>query len=269
MDTLINQMPARTANLELGDAKNPLMRLKWNDKSKTAGSEYQYASITIDETGSTASKLIVLINIGASSSDYNQYQFSAYATGITDPSAIDASPTHTQCTTLGAMIAAINLLQDSDIGLWATRLHAPADYSIDTDDFIALAETRLSPNFTEYLYKDASEVLTSAFRLGVPGSINGLVGNGKLKLVQIEGYVDSNSDTDCELKLSYDPSETSASDEKELGFTRKVPDASWTTLWDFTKRPITLNGPVLIEITSTSSMAVGAKIMVVYEQAEV
>jgi len=272
-----SNLPVRSAAIELGDTKNPLFRLKWNDISKGSGSApNQYGAIAIDANGSDDSKLIIFLNIGASSSDYSQYQFSAAASGVTDPNAVDSSPTHTQCTTLKALILAINALgvdankhtSTDPIGLWATRLHAPADYSLNTDDFIDLTEVAIGNVFTDYLYKDASEVLTIAYRLGVPGSVNGAVGAGKFEFIRANAFVNSDSATDCVFKMSFDPDETDESKEEELGYTRVVPDNSWTELWDFHEMPPVLNGPVLIELTSTTSMAVGAKCNIDYRSAE-
>jgi len=254
-DRANDSRPIRTAFLDFSDSKNGLMRLKWNDISKTASSPKPYATATIDHNSSDDSKLIVLLNIGASASDYTQYQFSAYATGITDPGGIDSTPTHTQVLTLGALVDALNALQDSDLGIYAARLHGPADYSLDTDDFITQAEARISPFFTEMLYKDASEVKTAAFRLGVPEDANGKVGRGRIEIVRIVAFCNSNSATDCVFKMSYDPTEGSggAGDEKELAYSRYVPDAAITTLYDFHEAPPVERGPILVEMTATTT----------------
>ena len=255
----------RAANMKLADTSNPLLRLSWKDISKVAGTPNDYATITIDNDASTDSKVMLILNLGASSSDYSQYQFSAYATGITDPGSIDDSPTHTQCTTLGALVAAINAVD----GMTCRRLHAPADYSFDTDDFVDLTETKLPHLFGEYLYKDASEVLTMAYRLGVPEDINGYVGAGRLEFIRANAYVNSDSATDCIFKMSYDPSETDATDEVELGYTRYIPDSAWTELFDFTDMPHVLNGPVLVELTSTTTLTVTtSQCMIGYRSAE-
>jgi len=271
-DRANDSRPIRTAFLDFQDSKNGLMRLKWNDISKTASSPKPYATVTIEHNDSDDTKLIILLNIGASASDYTQYQFSAYATGITDPGGIDSSPTHTQVLTLGALIDALNALHEgtTGIGVYAARLHAPADYSLDTDDFITQAVARISPFFTEMLYKDASEVKTSAFRLGVPEDANGKVGRGRIEIVRVVAYADSNSATDCVFKMSYDPTEGAggASDEVELAYTRHIPDAAITELYDFHEAPPVEKGPVLVEIDVTTSLAVAAYVRIAYRNAE-
>jgi len=108
-----------------------------------------------------------------------------------------------------------------------------------------------------------------AYCLGVPDNIKGLVGAGQFDFIQADALVNSDSATDCTFKMSYDPDETDATKEEELGFTRSVPDNAWTTLWDNHELPSVLRGPVLIELTSSTSMAVGAKCLVNYRSSEV
>lgn len=273
-------LPVRTASIVLSDTTNHLFRLKANDIKKGSGETPQsYRTIAVDANGSDDSKLIVFINIGSSSTVYDQYQFSAYATGVADPNAgVAATVTHTQCTTLGALIAAINAYgpearkhtSTDPLGLYARRLHAPADYSLDTDDFIDLTEINIPEVFTDYLLKDASEVLTMAYRLGVPDDIKGYVGAGLLEFIAARAYVNSNSATDCVFKISEDPSETDATQEVELGYTRYVPDGAWTDLFDYaTGMPPVLRGPILIELTSTTTMTeTTSKCLINYRSAE-
>ena len=255
-DRANDSRPIRTAFLDFSDSKNGLLRLKWNDIEKDAENPNPYATVTIDHNASGGTKLIILLNIGASATDYEQYQFSAYATGIADPGGIDATPTHTQVLTLGALVDALNALHDSDIGIYAARLHGPADYSLDTGDFITQAVARISPFFTEMLYKDASEVKTAAFRLGVPEDANGKVGRGRIEIVRIVAFANSNSATDCVFKMSYDPTEGSggADDEVELAYSRYVPDAAITELYDFHEAPPVEKGPILVELTATTTL---------------
>lgn len=262
--------PIRTAVLDFNDSKNGLIRMKFNDIAKDAENPNNYAAVTWDHNGSDDTKLILLLDIGASASDYSQYQFSAAAAAVSDPGGVDASPTHTQCADVGALVDALNALQASDIGVYAARLHGPADYSLDTDDFITQAAARLSPLFTEMLYKDVSEVLTGAFRLGVPEDANGKVGRGNIEIVRIVGFANSDSATDCTLKLSYDPTEGAAGeeDEVELGYTRYIPDNAITELYDFHEAPPVERGPVLVEMTAATSLAAAAYVRISYRNAE-
>jgi hypothetical protein len=232
------------------------------DIGKTASSPNDYHTITIANGSSGDSKLIVLLRVGASATSYDQYQFSAHTTAIADPSGIDSSPSHTQCTTLGAMIKAINALK---IGFKVYRLNAAADYSLDSNDFVDLTEVAVGPIFTEYLYRDASEVLVMSGRIGVPEEMDA----GHIELLYVRAYVDSNSGTDCEMKISQDPNDGDATKEVELGYTRLVPDAAWTDLVDNRLSPAVHQGPILVEFTATVAMAVTtAKAFIHWRSAE-
>ncbi len=263
-----NPLPVRTIRANFTDTGCPILRMNWTDRSKTAETPNQYCTVQIDANGSGGSKFIMFVNIGASSADYSQWQFSAYATGVTDPDGVASGATlvHTQCTTVKALIAKVRALCE---GITIHRLHAPADLSIDTDDWIDTAKFRLGPLFTELGYRDVSEVLTFAYRLGVPEDVFGKVGAGKLNVVKVVGYADSASGTDCVLKVSRDPDELDESKEVELDMTRYIPDAAITTLWDNTNSPICEQGPLLIEVTATSSLAASAYINFSYQNAEI
>jgi len=257
----------RSQTATLSDTECPLLGLKWKDSTdgRDAENGNEYASITIDNNGSDDSFLIVLLNVGPSSTNYTQYQFSAAAAAVADPSGVDASPTHATVANLGAMIAAINLLQASNVGLYATRLHAPADYALNTNDFIDLAEQDLRAFQTGYLFKDASEVLTVARRIGIPEARD----HGLMEIVRIVANINSNSATDCVFRVSRDPNDISAADEVLLGqYSRNVPDATITTLWDDHVAPSVVEGPVLFEATATVSMAVDSNFDVGYRSAE-
>lgn len=265
---MINMMndknPVRTAVMRFADSYAPLLRIQFVDISKDASNPNPYVRFSADADGSTGSKLILLLNIGASSSDYTQYQFSAYATGITDPAAIDASPTHTQCTTLGALIAALNAID----GVVAHRLHAPADYSLDTDDFLDISSTALGPLWLETLYKDASEVLTCAWRLGVPENINGKVGRGRVELIHINSIFTHTAGT---FKMSYDPDEEDYTKEELLGFNRNLgTTATLTELWNFHEAPIVQKGPILFEVdgSALTASSTAAYLSIAYRSAE-
>ena len=133
MDVLNKDRDVRTAELNFADDKNALIRVKFNDISKTAETPDEYAAISIDPNGSDDSKLILFLNIGASSTDYDQFQFSAAAAAVTDPNGVDASPTHAQVTTLGALITAVNnilfnrnSIAEDQYCVWISRQNAPA-----------------------------------------------------------------------------------------------------------------------------------------------
>jgi len=265
MQKIVNDnIPVRTAIMRFADSYCPLMRVQYVDISKDAENPNPYVRLSADANGSTGTKLIVLLNIGASASDYTQYQFSGYATGITDPGGIDASPTHTQCTTLKALITALNAID----GVVAHRLHAPADRSLDTDDFLDITSFALGPLWVDTLYADASEVLTCAYRLGIPENINGKIGRGRLELVHINSIFSHTTGT---FKMSYDPNETDEADEELLGFNRALgTTATLTELWNFHEAPIVQKGPILFEVdgAALTASATAAYLAIAYRNAE-
>ena len=252
----------RSVRMDLDDTSQPLFLMKWGDIGKDPSSPNEWAQITIDADASDDSFLIVYVDIGPSSSDYTQYQFSSSSVAVADPAGVDGSPTMTECDTLGDLVDALN---DVD-GLTCHRLHAPADYSLATNDFIDLAASNLNAIKTEYLYKDASEVLTCALRIGVPEQYDG----GNIEFIRAIAFANSNSATDCTFKVSYDPTDGSggADDEVELAYTRAIPDAAITELYDFYEAPPVEKGPILVEITSVVSLAAAAYVIVQYRSAE-
>jgi len=275
-------IPRRTALLHVDDSVNPLLRLKWADKKMSnvemlADGDHQYAAVTIDGNGSGDTKFIMFLDIGDSVADYTQYQFSAYTAGVTDPLGVDASPTHTQCTTLKALINALNALRVSPgIGIWASRLHAPADFSLDQDDMMDLSVTRLGQiQGHDILYKDATNWVAAStlewyYRLGIPDNINLQVGAGRMNLHGFRAFVNSNSATDCVFSVHYDPTDNDEDDEVELAYTRYVPDASWTDLWSNLMQVAAVEeGPLLIKIVCTTTLTEGtAKVQIHYSSAE-
>jgi hypothetical protein len=258
--------PVRTAYGLFADTSNPLLRLKFLDRSTGAdapSSPDEYHAIEIINNGSTDNRLIVFLNIGPSSTDYTQNQFSAGAVAVSDPSSVDASPTHTQCATLGALIEAMNGVD----GMYVNRLHAPADLSLDTDDFITLAEEDINAQWGEYLYQDVSEVLTFARRFGVPDNVNGEIGAGQLKLIGIQAFCNSGGATDCIIVVSRDPDETDATEEEEL-WRDYVADASVDPVFDEHEEPMSIVGPVLVEVIATTSLAANAWFRARYRSVE-
>jgi len=246
----------RTANPVFVDTSCPLLRLQYVDISKDASAPNNYAELFLDNNGSTGTtRAIILLNIGASATDYTQYQFSAAATGITDPAGVDASPTHTQCTTIGAVITALNAID----GVVAHRLHCPADRSFNTDDYIDIGTpatptggVRLSGLWQEIVYADASEVLTFAYRIGIPENIKGKIGRGRLALHKISSIA---THTAGVLKISYDPDEVDASKEEPIQSILLGSTGVQTTNLDLTTCPQVYKGPILIEITGSALTA--------------
>lgn len=243
----------RTATIYATDSSQPLFALRWTNRGKDAEDPLYKATITIAPTGGSGSKLRVTLK------QYEQNPSTGALTVRTTTNLDGAT-----YTTLGSLITAINAIE----GFKAYRLNAAADYSLDSDDFIALAETAIRPlTLQNFLYRDASEFSGAAanwaVRIGVPEAFDG----GKIKLLYVKGNV--NSTTDCTIRISTDPSETDATQEV-LRFTRAVPDATQTDLYDFNLNPPVIKGPVLVELVSTGGItASDAELIVTYQSAEV
>lgn len=268
MERYMEKAPVRVVELKSADTSNPMLRIQYVDQSETADSPNDYATITIDNNGdSNTNKLMVTVKIGpknAGNTALNAaatttYEFAVNGTVVTSGGTFHA------VTNLGDLVKHLNAIP----GIKACRLHAPADYSLDSNDFVDLAETRLGFLPLECLYKDSSEVKTICYRLGVPDDVCIGLGHGKLALEFVRGFVNSDSDTDCVLKISEDPDEYDATKEKELPFTRYIPDNAWTELFDLHENPPILQGPILIEATASTTMTnLTSQVLVGYRHVE-
>jgi hypothetical protein len=232
------------------DDENPLLGVFYTSRraDEDPDSPKPYCSIQVDADGSDDSKLIVLVNIGASATSYDQYQFSSSASGITDPDGNDASPTHTQVTTLGALIDELNDVS----GLSAYRLHAISSLSIDSDDFIDLDKTRVGgpASVLKCLYMDVSEHDTLYYRIGIPEHSSGL-GGSFLEIESLEASINVDSGTGT-LKLEVDPDETSTSNMKTVVYRDNLVDDTLTTIIDRDDAYPVVQGPILITVSGTS-----------------
>lgn len=243
----------RTATIRASDTELPLLGIRWVNTGKDAEDPLYKATITIAPTGGSGSKLRVTLK------EYEQSPSTGAVTVRTTTNLDGAT-----YTTLGALITAINAVD----GFTAYRLNAAADYSLDSDDFVALAETAIRPlTLQSVLYRDASEFSGAAgsyaVRIGIPEPMDG----GRIKLLYVKGLV--NSTTDCTIRISTDPSDTDATQET-LRFTRAVPDNAQTDLYDFNLNPPVIKGPVLVEIVSTGGITAGeAEVIITYQNADV
>jgi len=259
-----DQIVNRAAKGIFNDSYLPALRLQYVDIGKDASSPTSYCRLIADADGSGGSKLIIFLNIGASATDYHQYQFDAYATATTDPDGVASGTgiTHTQCTTMKALINALNAVD----GIKCHRLHTPADRSIDTDDFLDITTTALGPLWLDTLYADASEVTTYAMRVGIPENINGKIGRGRLGLVRMDSIITHTSGI---VTIISDPNETDESEEVILMQFAAGTTATLTNNLDYTKEPIVFKGPILIEVTGTLTASTSANwINLVYRSEE-
>lgn len=253
----------RKDTLTFGDAYLPLVRIGAADRSEDPTSTNAYRRISIDANGSDDSKVILFLNIGASASDYTQYQFSAAASAVADPDGIDSSPTHTQCDDLAALVTALNAVS----GVVASRLHGAADQSLDSDDFIDLTEQDIpsTMNPGDFLYRDASELLGFSGRVAL---LNHPIESGLIKIREIVAYANSDGAADAQLTIKSDLDEFDESYEQDFYGPEYIPDATRTQMVDWNDNPPVVRGPLLVEVAATTSLAAGAYVEIVYESAE-
>ena len=257
----------RSAQVAFTDTSAPLFKLKYNNPrtGEAPQTTANHCYITIEPTGSSTSKFICYVDIGSSATVYDQWQFAGGGTVQADPQSNSPTIVFNVTTTLGAMLQKIDELLASK-GIETVRLNAPADYALETDDFIALAVTRVSTDYVECGYKDASEVLTFAMRLGIPETQdNGNIGIAKVVCTSAAG---STTDAALSFKISRDPNKYSASDEVEHGVyaAAGLTKEAANTVIDNTAhdRPAVLQGPLLLEFTGTTFAAAAGTLIDVF-----
>lgn len=142
------------------------------------------ATITIAPTGGTGSKLRVTIKRYVN--DTNGDATVSVTTNLDGAT----------YTTLKDLVDALNDIP----GITAWVLHAPFNYSTNSDDFIAVSETdiRTDGRYLETLYRDASEVTTAYLRIGNPQVWD----KGRLTIKRIYGT--STGNTNGTVKLIRD-----------------------------------------------------------------
>lgn len=133
------------------------------------------ATITISPTGGTGSKLRVTIKEYVNDTAGN-------AT-VANTRNFDGAT----YTTMKLLVDAINKIP----GVVAWVLHAPYNYSTNSDDFVALAETdiRTDGRYLETLYRDAAQVNTAYLRIGNPQVWD----KGRLTIKRIYGTCTGNT----------------------------------------------------------------------------
>ena len=233
----------RLDRLQLSDATMPLIEVKYShvpQAGEATASMATNATIQIAPTSGSGSKLRVAVIL-------NERDESG-STSVTSTTNLDGAT----YTTLGSLITALNAID----GVSARRLNAPADYSLDSDDFVAMAATDIREVWMPMLYKDASEILTTAIRIGIPE----VVDSGRMKLLTVAGTTTGN--TNGTVKISRDPNDESASDEEEIQSFAQV-EAETAYVDDDMVNAAVYRGPLLIEVTSDDLSACDIRIKTV------
>ena len=222
------------------DTTNSLLQARYIGKRETTATG---GTITIDNNGDDSSTLLVTF-VGWSGTAASTF----IVAGQTTTGA-------TTCATLGAMIAAVN---GADIGFELRRNHGMADIATDTDDFIDIAATQFSDQWTNFLFRDASEYATGwSGRAGVPN----IAGQSRIELLKLVGTATYASGS-LAWKVSNDRGDTAA-EEVELYNVAGGATTVEGTIFDYStmESPPVVSGPISIEAVATATSAVSAKLL--------
>ena len=234
--------PTQVLDLTLGDTTNSCLQARYIGKRETTASG---GTITIDNNGDDSSTLLVTFVGWDASTDAASTLIIA---GQTTTGATVAA-------TIGAMIAAVN---GADIGFELRRNHAMADLSTATDDFIDLTATQFSTEWTNFLFRDASEYATGwSGRAGVPN----IAGQSRIELLKLVG-TGTYASGSLAWKVSNDRGDTAA-EEVELYNVAGGATTVEGTVFDYStmESPPVVSGPISIEAVATATSAVTAKLL--------
>lgn len=242
------------------DDEQPILAIRYNIGQKTSltspstADSDNYHRVIIDANGSGDSRFILFLDIGPSATDYQQYQFSAKSTGVTDPGvgagAVDSSPTHTQCATLLDMVEALNAIPGVD----AYCNHALTSLSLDSANFIdvAVANGNIpSHNFIKIGLRDFSAAFATSMRIGVPEVRD----SGRMKLLRITGT--STGNTNGTVKL-YRDAEGDASPVELLSFAQATAQTEYVN-YNMDEAPV-YRGPLVLVVASDDLSACDIKV---------
>jgi hypothetical protein len=267
-----------TKTLEsLADTKMPLLALNWSGKP-IAGElptlRYSKARVTVDANGgAVTSKLLVTITIKTYDEDGTAGTDITYSISGGAAKAAWSGSSPTFVATAVHMKDVIDLLNEVP-GLQSYLMHCPYYLSVDTDDFIDVAVTDIPMQpgkFLNTLYRDvdASLVDTDKYvafmRIGIPE----LRDAGSMQLIRLTaavtgatgGKVRLYRDLYSDFSKEYSATHATCMANKQMYVNETLVD---TTLTDYVDKDIsnamTIQGPVVLEISSTDLTACTAEI---------
>ena len=249
----------RIDKIALSDTTQPLLEIKYT-VPMAAGefptSQPGRCSYAIDNNGGGGSLFRMTVTVA----NTDQTGTAAASTSYVYDGAASGSGTVTAVTaTLGELVDELAQIP----GIEVYRRNAPADYSLATNDFVDVTTADIGSIPQDILFKDASEIFTSAVRIGIPEPQD----RGRIKLLGISGTC--TGATAGTLKVYVDPSETSADDAEEaLSFVLSTTEKEYLNGGDgytVDSAPV-FRGPLLVVATSNDLTA--ANIIVRTAQAE-
>jgi hypothetical protein len=234
--------PVQVLDLLLGDTSNSTLQLRYVGKRETTASG---GTAAIDNNGDDNTKLLItLVGWDASTDAASTLLISASTTA--------------GATTAATLQAVIDTINGADIGFEARRNHEMSDFSTDSDNFIDLAATQFGPDFTNFLFKDASEYATGwTGRCGVPN----IAGESRIEILKLVG-TGTYAAGSLAWKVSTDRG-SSAADEVELFNVAGGATTVEATIFDYStmESPPVVSGPLAIEAVATATSAVSAKLL--------
>lgn len=248
--SIVNEI--RVDRIQLSDTTQPLLAIRYN-RASVAGDlpteQVRNVTIAIDPTGGGSSKLRVVITKqvvdenGDAGTDLT-YTYDGVTGGSGTVTAVTA--------TLAALVEELNKIP----GITAWALNALGSYSLATDDFITVAATDIPPTFMQTLYKDASEIYTSAVRIGIPEVRD----SGRMKILGVAGTLTGATSGTVKVYRD-DPDRTG--DPVEL-FSFAMVNSTETAYMDYNilEAP-TVQGPIVVVLSSNDLTACDIKVRTV------
>jgi len=241
----MKKKPTQVLQLSKADTANAPLQIRYTGKRETTASG---GTITIDNNGDDSSTLLITLvgwADGAASTKY--FSGDGYAAGGADDTVV---------TTLQALIDAIN---GAGIGFEARRANGLTDLATDTDNFIDIAATQISQDWTNVLYRDASEYNATGWtgRAGVP-EINK---RGRIEILKLVG-----TGTYASGILTWNVISDRGSapaDEVSIFSVLGAATTVEATVFDYStmESPPVVNGPIAIEAIGAAVSAVTATLL--------
>ena len=244
----MKKKPVEVLDLEMLDTTNAPLQVRYVGHRTTTASG---GTLTIDNNGDDNTKLLITA-VGwddtasppAAATKY--YAASAYAAGGSDA---------TVCTTLQALIDAMN---GDNIGFDVRRAHGMSDLTTDSDNFMDISATQFGGDWTNFLFRNASEYATGwSARAAIPE----LNKKGRIELIQLKG-----TGTYASGALTWNVSTdagSAAADEVQLFSVAGGATTVEGTVFDYADQDdkLVVHGPVAIECVGTALSAATAKLL--------
>lgn len=254
----IKPKPLRALAISKSDTTNALFQTRFIGNRETTASG---GSLTIDNDGDDNTKLLITAvgwdaNAAVPAAVTKYYAASAYAAGGADATVV---------TTLQALIDAIHA---DNIGFELRRAHGMSDVTVDSDDFIDIAATQFSGDWTNFAFRDSGNAGYDAAGWSTRVSSPEIGKKGQIELVSLKATA-TYSGGSVAIKVSEDRKD-SAAGEVQLFNVPAAATTVETTVFDFAlnPRPLIVNSPISIEAIVTTGPMTGFEGTLLYRPAQ-